>query len=111
MVISSRCADQHAAAEVLALLATDEWRGKVTQGNRVLSPRATPEQAVLGPNPMLRASAAAATAKSHAFPVAPGWSERPLVDFARAVLTGADIGAAAVTANQTVAAEFGRAPA
>ncbi|WP_436774900.1 protein kinase domain-containing protein [Yinghuangia sp. YIM S09857] len=108
LVVSSTCRDVPAAVELLALLATDPWRTRVAQAAGCLSPREVPEQAVTGPNPMLRAGAAAARASGHAYPAAPGWSERPVVEFGRAVLAGTDAMAAAASANQAVAAEFGR---
>lgn len=109
LVVSSKCRDIPAAVELLALLATDKWRALFAQaGGTTLSPRLTPEQLVLGTNPMLRAGASAAGASGHAYPTAPGWSERPVLEFGRAVLAGTDAMAAAAAANQMVAAEFGR---
>lgn len=108
LVVSSKCRDVPAAVELLALLATDPWRDQVTRTAGALSPRTVPEQAVFGPNPMLRAGAAAARTSGHAYPTAPGWSERPVLEFGRAVLAGTDAAAAAASANQLVAAEFGR---
>ncbi|MDI2125924.1 ABC transporter substrate-binding protein [Yinghuangia seranimata] len=111
LVVSSNCHDLHGAAEVLAALASDPWRAKVAALGRVNSPRTVPESAVPGQNPMLRAGAVAAAQNGHAYPVAPGWSERPVVDFGHAVLTGGDALVAAAAANQVVAAEFGKASA
>ncbi|MCF2527985.1 serine/threonine-protein kinase [Yinghuangia soli] len=107
LAVSAKCRDVQAAVQVLALLSGNEWRDRVAADSRVMSPR-TAAQAAPGPNPMLRAAAGAAAAGGRPYPVAPGWSERPLVEFGRAVLSGTDAAAAAVSANQLVAAEFGR---
>ncbi|MEU8135355.1 protein kinase domain-containing protein [Streptodolium elevatio] len=108
LAVSAKCRDVPAAVELLALLATDSWRDQVSRTAGALSPRTVPEQAVFGPNPMLRAGASAVRTSGRAYPAAPGWSERPVLEFGRAVLAGTDAMAAAVSANQLVAAEFGR---
>ncbi|HSA50023.1 MAG TPA: extracellular solute-binding protein, partial [Yinghuangia sp.] len=106
LVVSSTCRDIPAAVDLLTTLTSARWRSQLAQSGRVLSPYA-PDEAAQGANPMLRAGAGA-LAGARAYPAAPGWSERPLVEFGRAVLGGTDAMAAAVASNQIVASEFGR---
>ncbi|UGQ10320.1 extracellular solute-binding protein [Yinghuangia sp. ASG 101] len=107
LVVSATCRDIPAAVDLLTTLSSARWRSRLAESGRALSPY--PADATQGPNPMARAGAAAAAAVGHAYPTAPGWSEKPLVEFGRAVLGGTDAMAAAAASNQIVAAEFGRA--
>ncbi|MFI6582388.1 serine/threonine-protein kinase [Embleya sp. NPDC050493] len=111
LAVSAGSLFKEAAMDLLALIATERWRSRIATDGRLVPVRTGLDRAVPPDNPMIPASIAALPVGGRAFPVAPGWSERPLTELSKQTLAGADPLAAAAAANTIVAREFGVSPA
>ncbi|MEU0933973.1 serine/threonine-protein kinase [Embleya sp. NPDC005971] len=110
LAVSAGSLFKEAAMDLLALIATERWRSRIATEGRLVPVRTGLDRAVPPDNPMIPASIAALPVGGRAYPVAPGWSERPLAELAKQTLAGADPLAAAAAANPIVAREFGVSP-
>ncbi|WP_406288162.1 extracellular solute-binding protein [Embleya sp. NBC_00896] len=107
LAVSAASLFKEAAIDLLALVATDRWRSRIAADGRLVPIRTGLDRAVPSDNPMIPAAMAALPVGGRAYPVAPGWSDRPLAELSRQTLAGADPLAAAAAANAIVAREFG----
>ncbi|MGC0423436.1 serine/threonine-protein kinase [Embleya sp. AB8] len=110
LAVSAASLFKEAAIDLLALLGTDRWRARIAGEGRLVPVRTGLDRAVPADNPMIPAAIAALPMGGRAYPVAPGWSDRPLTELSRQTLAGTDPLAAAAAANTIVAREFGTPP-
>ncbi|MET7298420.1 serine/threonine-protein kinase [Embleya sp. NPDC005575] len=111
LAVSASSLFKESAMDLLALIATERWRSRIATDGRLVPVRTGLDRALPPDNPMIAASITALPVGGRAYPVAPGWSERPLVELSRQTLAGTDPLAAAAAANPIVAREFGVSPA
>ncbi|WP_439674477.1 protein kinase domain-containing protein [Embleya sp. MST-111070] len=110
LAVSAASLFKEAAIDLLSLVATDRWRARIATEARLVPVRSGLDRAVPSDNPMIQAALSALPVGGRAYPVAPGWSERPLTELSRQTLAGTDPLAAAAAANTIVAREFGVDP-
>ncbi|MYW01741.1 extracellular solute-binding protein, partial [Streptomyces sp. SID3343] len=109
LAVSATSLFKESAIQLLALLAGDRWRARLAGDGHLVPIRTGLDRALPPDNPVIPA-AMAALPGARAYPVAPGWSERPLAELSRQTLAGADPLVAAAAANAIVNREFGVVP-
>jgi len=107
LAVSSKTMFAENAIGLLALIATERWRSRIAADGGLIPVGGGISRAVPPNNPMISATLAALPAAGRSYPVAPGWSERPLAEMTRQALSGVDLLQGATAANGIVAREFG----
>lgn len=107
LAVSAKSMSAEDAIGLLALVATERWRSRIAADAGLPPVGGGITRAASPNNPMISATLAALPVSGRSYPVAPGWSERPLAELSRQTLSGADLLQGAAAANGIVAREFG----